>query len=128
MSASILVVDDCPDSAESLAQLLQAFGNHVHTARTPSAATFAVRSFRPDVMFIDIGLPGLDGYRLAQRLCERLGYRPKLVALTGYNNLEERSRAEGFDHHFLKPYDPTEIISVVGEFASKSELVTREVA
>jgi two-component system, sensor histidine kinase len=78
-------------------------------------------------MFINIGLPGLDGYRSAQRLCERLGYRPKLVALTGYTNLEERSRDEGFDHHFLKPYDPTEMIRVVAEFASQSEHVAQEV-
>jgi CheY-like chemotaxis protein len=111
---SVLVVDDNRDGADSLADVLRAYGYEVRTAYTPTEAVIAVGDFAPDVVLMDIGIPGMDGYRLARRLCERLARRPRLVALTGYAGLEVRSRDEGFDAHFLKPADPADLAEALG--------------
>jgi DNA-binding response OmpR family regulator len=112
-SLSVLVVDDLRDAADSLADILRAFGHEARTAYTPTEAVIAVGDFAPDVILMDIGIPGLDGYRLARKLCGLLDRRPLLVAVTGCGGLEERSREEGFDHHFLKPADPQELLDVL---------------
>jgi DNA-binding response OmpR family regulator len=108
-----MVVDDDRDGAETLADVLRAHGYDARTAGTPTTAVIESESFRPDAVLMDIGIPGMDGYRLAGRLCEVLGRRPLLVAITGYGNLEDRSRQEGFDHHFLKPADPAALVAVL---------------
>jgi CheY-like chemotaxis protein len=105
----VLVVDDDRDGADALAAVLRAHGHEARAAYTPTTAVMEAAAFRPDAVLMDIGIPGLDGYRLAGRLCDRLGYRPLLIAVTGYGDLEDRSRHEGFDHHFLKPADPAEL-------------------
>jgi DNA-binding response OmpR family regulator len=67
----------------------------------------------PDVVMLDIGIPGLDGYQLARKICNRLTRRPLLAAVTGLPGLEDRSREEGFDRHFLKPADPAEVVTLL---------------
>lgn len=114
---AVLVVDDSRDCAESLADLFRGHGHDVRTAHTPTEAVIVVADFRPDAVLMDIGIPGLDGYRLARRVCDRLGYKPLLVAVTGYPGLEDRSRQEGFDRHFLKPADPAELVRLLGAHA-----------
>ncbi|MGK3987725.1 ATP-binding protein [Sorangium sp. So ce136] len=102
----ILVVDDNPDVAESVRMLLEAMGYSVFVARNGPAALEAAPGFRPDVVLLDIGLPGMDGYEVARRLRRQAGLeRALLVALTGYGQEEDRrrSRAAGFDHHLVKP-------------------------
>lgn len=116
-SLSVLVVDDERDGAETLAILLQQFGHLVRTAHTPAEATTAVGTAPADVVLMDIGLPGMDGYRLARRLCERQGRKPLLVAITGYGNLDGQSRDEGFDYHFLKPVDPDLLVALLAAHA-----------
>jgi CheY-like chemotaxis protein len=116
-SLSVLVVDDERDGAETRAILLREFGHQVRTAHTPTAATIAVGTSPADVVLMDIGLPGMDGYRLARRLCERQGRKPLLVAITGYGNLDEQSRDEGFDYHFLKPFDPARLLTLLAAHA-----------
>jgi two-component system, OmpR family, response regulator len=114
---AVLVVDDSRDCAESLADVLRGHGHDVRTAHTPTEAVLAVEDFRPEAVLMDIGIPGLDGYRLARKVCDRLAYKPLLVAVTGHAHLEERSRAEGFDHHFLKPADPVELVRLLAGHA-----------
>jgi PAS domain S-box-containing protein len=104
----VLVVDDNRDSAESLALLLRLFGNDVRTAHDGRQGLVVAETYRPDVVLLDIGLPGLNGYEVARQLRER----PKLagvvlVALTGFGTEEDRrqARAAGFDHHMVKPVD-----------------------
>jgi two-component system, OmpR family, response regulator len=118
-SLRVLVVDDDRDGAESLAEVLRAYGHEARTACTPTTAVIEADAFRPDAVLMDIGIPGMDGYRLAGRLCEVLGHKPLLVAVTGYGNLEGRSRQEGFDHHFVKPADPDELARLLAAHAGR---------
>jgi signal transduction histidine kinase len=102
----VLVVDDNTDGAESLAQLLRLDGHAVEVAHDGPAALDAAAEFRPQVMVLDIGLPGMDGFEVARRLRARPDGRDLvLVALTGYGRDDDRalSRAAGFDHHLVKP-------------------------
>ncbi|WP_437605171.1 ATP-binding protein [Sorangium sp. So ce834] len=105
-SRRILVVEDNPDVAESLVMLLQALGHEVAMARSGPEALAAAPAFLPDVVLLDIGLPGMDGYEVARQLRRRPELeRALLVALSGYGQEEDRrrSRAAGFDHHLVKP-------------------------
>src|SRR4051812_7689527 len=95
----VLIVNDHPDTAESLAAVVRKWGHEPHTAYMPTEAVVATDDDPPDVILMDIGLFGMDGYRLARNLCDRLAQRPLLVAVTGHAGLEERSKEEGFDHH-----------------------------
>jgi PAS domain S-box-containing protein len=102
----VLVVDDYVDAAESLAMLLQAEGHEVEIADCGLQAIEQAQAFRPQVVLLDIGLPDLDGYEVAQRLRTLPETHDAiLIALTGYGQAEDRERAQnaGFDHHLLKP-------------------------
>jgi len=104
----VLVVDDNPDAADSLAQLLRLSGYEVQTAGDGTSALRATESFRPEVALLDLGLPGMDGFELARRM-RQLGPTKAalLVAVTGYGREEDvrEARAAGFDHHLVKPVD-----------------------
>jgi signal transduction histidine kinase len=108
----ILVVDDSMDAAKSLALLLRLAGHEVAVAHDGPTALKTADSFQPNLVILDIGLPGMDGYEVARLL---RGQPPSpnlvLVALTGYGQEEDRrlSREAGFDHHLVKPVDPTEL-------------------
>lgn len=103
----ILVVDDNRDAAESLAILLQSMGNEVETAHDGREAISKTTSFQPDVILLDIGMPGMNGYETARHLREQGGNRATLVALTGWSQDEDRRRSKeaGFDAHLVKPVD-----------------------
>jgi PAS domain S-box-containing protein len=104
----ILVVDDNRDVAESLALLLESEGHQVLTAFDGIAALETARIERPDIILMDIGLPGLDGYAVAQALRQNHELeRTMLIALTGYGQPDDRkkSSASGFDEHLVKPVD-----------------------
>jgi CheY-like chemotaxis protein len=108
----VLVIEDNADAAESLHLLLEQLGCESAVARDGVSGIAAALESPPDVIFCDIGLPGLDGYEVARRLrAEDWGRRVTLVAVTGYGREEDRRRAElaGFDMHFLKPADPAAI-------------------
>jgi two-component system CheB/CheR fusion protein len=105
----ILVVDDNEDSAESLAMLFQLMGHDVRTAPDGPEALAAAAEHRPDLIFLDIGMPGMNGFEVAARLRQRPETRKVLlVAMTGWGQEEDRrrSREAGFDQHFVKPLDP----------------------
>ncbi len=104
----VLVVDDNRDSAASLAMLLKLAGNETYTAHDGLEAVKAAETFRPDVVFLDIGLPKLNGRDAARRIREQpWGTNMVLVALTGWGQDEDRRRSQeaGFDHHMVKPVD-----------------------
>jgi CheY-like chemotaxis protein/anti-sigma regulatory factor (Ser/Thr protein kinase) len=103
----ILVVDDDDDGRESLRLLLQAVGHAVHTAGNGEAALALAAANTFDMAFIDIGMPGMDGYQLATALRDAGVARMFLVAHTGYGQEEDfaKSKAAGFDMHMVKPVD-----------------------
>ena len=106
-SRRVLVVDDNVDSAEMLAVVLQQWGHEARMAHDGESALRDVESYRPDLVLLDIGLPGLSGYAVAERVTRAGGDRPQLVALTGYGPADDvaRAREAGFDFHLLKPVD-----------------------
>ena len=108
----ILVVDDNKDAVQSMAMLLEVSGNDVRLAHEGKHALELAQQFKPHVVLLDIGLPGMDGYEVARRLRQQPPLqRSLLIALTGYGQPEDRkrSRAAGFDYHLVKPVDPTEL-------------------
>jgi PAS domain S-box-containing protein len=105
----VLVVEDNRDAADSLRVLLELFGYTVEVAYTGKAGVEAATTWHPDVILCDIGLPGLDGYKLAAELRQNPATaQARLIALTGYGTDEDRrrSREAGFDAHLTKPADP----------------------
>jgi CheY-like chemotaxis protein len=104
----ILVVDDNRDSALTLARLLKSMGHEADTAFDGLEAVARAVTFRADMILLDIGMPGLNGYDAARLIREQHSESgPKLVALTGWGQEEDRRRAKeaGFDAHLLKPID-----------------------
>jgi signal transduction histidine kinase/ActR/RegA family two-component response regulator len=104
----ILVVDDNVDSAESLGLLLRLSGHKVHTAYSGRSALEAAQLNRPEIVMLDIGMPGMDGLEVARRLRDELGLQDVLlVAMTGYGQDEDRRRSQlaGFNSHLVKPID-----------------------
>jgi len=101
----VLVVDDNADAADMIAMLLRSSGHNVVVAHDPAQALRLVNDFEPDVALLDIGLPVMDGYELAEELRRRLKGRCHIVALTGYGQEADRKRsaASGFDGHLVKP-------------------------
>lgn len=103
----ILVVEDNVDSADSLNLLLRLYGHDVQVARTGPTALEMASASRPDVVLLDIGLPGMDGYQVAQRLRQMPDFKTVMVcALTGYTPSEadcQRQQETGFDHYYVKP-------------------------
>jgi len=102
----ILVVDDNRDAADTCAMLLEASGHHVQTAYTGRQALELASTFRPHAVLLDIGLPDVNGYKLAEQVrATRWGRGTVLVAVTGWGQEEDRQRAvaAGFDHHLVKP-------------------------
>src|SRR5262249_37784704 len=106
----VLVVDDNTDAADSLAMLLRLTGHEVRIVHDGPAALESAATFRPDVVLLDIGLPGMDGYAVARHLREESCTREVLlIAVSGYGQEEDqlRSRQAGFDHHLVKPVEFT---------------------
>ena len=115
-SRRVLVVDDNEDAAESLAVLLRMQGQDVQVASNGPAALELAEAFRPQVVFLDIGMPGMDGYEVARRLraLPQLG-DVVLIAQTGWGQEDDRrlSREAGFDEHLVKPTDPAALRSLL---------------
>jgi CheY-like chemotaxis protein len=103
-------VDDNHDSADSLAMVLRLSGHDVHTAYDGLDAVADAARLQPDVILLDIGLPGLNGYDAGRRIREQRGDKKLLlVALTGWGQSDDKNRslAAGFDFHLIKPVDPS---------------------
>jgi CheY-like chemotaxis protein len=116
----VLVVEDNPDAAESMMMLLEVFGHGVRVAPDGESALEMASGEAPDLMLVDVGLPGIDGYEVARRVREAPALRETtLIALTGFGRDEDRDRARaaGFDHHLLKPVDPDALRRMMARIA-----------
>jgi CheY-like chemotaxis protein len=114
----ILVVDDNVDAARSLAMLLRSLGHETRVVHDGAEALRAVPEYRPQIVLLDIGMPGLDGYEVARRLRAMDGGEAlRIVAVTGWGQEadREKSRAAGFDLHLVKPVEPRELVRVLDE-------------
>jgi PAS domain S-box-containing protein len=117
----VLVVDDNRDTATSCAMLLKRMGHEVETAYDGLAAIEAARVYRPQVLFLDIGLPGMNGYEVARALREEGFEHALIVAISGYGQPDDRrrSREAGFDRHLVKPIDQAVILSTLRDAREK---------
>jgi two-component system CheB/CheR fusion protein len=108
----VLVVEDNRDAADTLCLLLQMLGHEVQVAYTGPDGVGRAASWLPEVVLCDIGLPGIDGFEVAQRLRRQPGTEQALlVAITGYGTEQDRRRGReaGFDHYLVKPADPNDL-------------------
>ena len=115
-SLRVMVVEDNIDAADTLSMVLSACGHEIRTANDGHAAVRTALEFRPQVVLLDIGLPGLNGFEVAKLLREEPGLGEfVLIAMTGYGEVaaRERSKAVGFDHHLVKPVDIDRILEIL---------------
>jgi CheY-like chemotaxis protein/anti-sigma regulatory factor (Ser/Thr protein kinase) len=118
----VLIVDDNVDAVTALELLLQESGHLVRVAHTGPTGLAAALDFRPDVMLLDIGLPELDGWNVAERIRQQPALHDiVLVAMTGYGQNSDRQRSEraGFDHHFVKPVEFRKLRQILAAVSEK---------
>ncbi|MFP2909297.1 response regulator [Pyxidicoccus sp. 3LFB2] len=111
----ILLVEDNPDARQAMRDLLELWGHQVVVAPDGLQGVALALTQSPELALVDIGMPGMDGYRVAEELRSRVGQRIRLVAITGYGGPEGQDRAlrAGFDLHLVKPVKPDELDRVL---------------
>jgi CheY-like chemotaxis protein len=122
VSRRVLVVDDNEDEASGLAMVMKLAGHQVEVANEGETALAAAHTFRPEVVLLDIGLPGMNGYEVASHLRRQSDTaKMLLVALTGYGQEHDRQRAleAGFDFHFTKPVEPVVLKELISNHPSQ---------
>jgi CheY-like chemotaxis protein len=122
----ILVVDDNADAAEMLAAALTVKGYQTRVAHNSPAALLVAETFRPEIAFLDLGLPVMDGYELAMRLRDIPDLREmRLIAVTGYGQASDRrkTRQAGFHHHLTKPVDLDLVDKVLAGIADEDTAI-----
>jgi CheY-like chemotaxis protein len=115
-SKRVLIVDDNIDAAETLAMMLELLGQQTRQAHEGDGALKAAVEYKPELIFMDIGLPGLSGHEIASRMRGELGMTDTyIVALSGYGTEEDRRKSlyAGFDSHLVKPLDPSTLPSIL---------------
>ena len=115
-SRNIMIVDDHIDAAESLSELLKALGHVTHIAHDGESALQKAPSLQPEVVILDIGMPGMNGFQVAQLLRSEVGLTSAVfIAVSGFAHESDRiaSQAASFDHHFAKPIDIPRLIAVL---------------
>jgi PAS domain S-box-containing protein len=125
-AARVLMVEDNPDAAESLVMILELVGHHVRVVHDGPAALEAARANVPDIMLVDIGLPGMNGYEVARAVRGDAALKHVvLVALTGYGRPDDKAEAmaAGFDYHLVKPVDLDALGELVARLGSAVETV-----
>lgn len=116
----VLVVDDNADAADSLAEVVRFLGAEPIVARDGPQALAAADRHKPDLVLLDIGLPGMDGYEIARRLRDQPGFRARMVALTGYGSSQDKtlSSKAGFDAHLVKPVSAAVIEKMLADLGA----------
>jgi CheY-like chemotaxis protein len=126
MPLRILLVDDNVDTATNLSFLCESWGHKVRVAHDGPSAIEAALDFRPDALLLDIGLPSLDGFEVAERLRSLPEFaRTFLIATTGYNHEKDRRRARemGIDLYLVKPFDPWQLEGIFESCRPSSEAI-----
>jgi CheY-like chemotaxis protein len=126
----VLIVDDNVDAAAALELLLQEAGHLVRVAHTGPTGLAAALDFRPDVVLLDIGLPELNGWKVAKRIRQQpILHDIVLVAMTGYGQKADRQHSQraGFDHHLVKPVDFGKLRQILAAVSKKAIQPTERV-
>lgn len=126
--SSILVIDDNEDAAETLSTLLRLQGHDVAVAYDGAAGLELARANPPELVFIDLGMPRMDGYEVARRMRQTSGLTDAmLIALTGWGQEADRAQTAdaGFDHHIVKPAEPAALERVIGELGQRGRAPAR---
>lgn len=114
----VLVVDDEPDTRETTAMLIRLWGHDVRTAGTGATALDLAGTYRPEVLLLDLALPGMDGYTVCRQLRQRTDIdQPVVISLSGYTREIDRQRAleAGCDQHWIKPCEPGALERLLAE-------------
>jgi CheY-like chemotaxis protein len=117
----VLIVDDNRDAADSLNLLLASMGQNVYVAYDGQSAIAAAKTFKPDVVLLDIGMPQMSGYEVARALrADASAANAALVAVTGWGQEADRERAKeaGFTHHFVKPISEEALRAILAEVSA----------
>ena len=117
LARRVVVIDDNRDAADVTAMLVQALGGECRTAYDGISGVREVLAYRPDIVLLDIGMPGFDGYETCARIRHELGRGVVVVALTGFGQEQDRDKAarSGFDAHMTKPAEPKELARLLSE-------------
>jgi CheY-like chemotaxis protein len=119
----VLIVEDCADTADTVGAILAFDGHDVQIAYNGAAAIDAVSSRWPDVVLLDLAMPGFDGYQVADKIRQKCGDRaqPVFIVISGHAKESDRlrSEAEGIHLHFAKPMDADLLLGVVRQFAAR---------
>ena len=121
-SLRVMVVDDNEDAAQMLGMLLIRSGHEVLTVHDGPSTLTAAQDFRPSIILLDIGLPGMDGFEVARKLRKQAIFKEVvLVAMTGYgqDSDRQRSKAAGFNHHLVKPPDFNKLVQILSTVSAK---------
>ena len=117
LARRVVVIDDNHDAANATAMLVEALGGESRVAYDGISGIREVLAYRPEVVLLDIGMPGFDGYETCARIRCELGRGVIVVALTGFGREQDRDKAlqSGFDAHLTKPVDPKELARLLGK-------------
>ena len=122
VASRVVIIDDNQDAAHTLAMLVEQLGGSASMAHDAASGLAAVQEFQPDIVFLDIGMPGTDGYETCRRIRQVPAHRNiVVVAVTGWGQSQDKQRAldAGFDAHLTKPVDPTALASVIAGAAQR---------
>jgi signal transduction histidine kinase/ActR/RegA family two-component response regulator len=127
LARRILVVDDNVDAAKTLSMMLRLYGHDVRTSYDGESGVAEAKEFKPELVLLDLGLPGMDGYTTAVKLREIFGSELTLVALTGWGQAEDRRRTElaGFNRHLVKPASSSELLEIIAKLPSAKQVAFR---
>jgi two-component system CheB/CheR fusion protein len=118
----VLLVEDYVDAATSTAEIVRLDGHDVRLAPDGPTALEAASAMEPDVVLLDLGLPGMDGYEVARRLAASCRRKPYLIAVSGFggDDARQRSAEAGIDLYLLKPADPEQLLRILRNLSSAS--------
>ena len=122
IASRVVIIDDNEDAAHTLAMLVEQLGGAASLAHDAASGLTAVQAFHPDIVFLDIGMPGTDGYDTCRRMRQDPAHRHVVVvAVTGWGQSQDKQRAReaGFDAHLTKPVDPTALARVIASAARR---------
>lgn len=120
LSQHVLIIDDSPDLVESLRRLLEYYGCRVEVAHDGREGLRKAVERQPDVILIDIAMPGMTGYEVARAIRSTFSYKVVLIAQTAYGTNDDRAKAiaSGFDEHLIKPAEPDRLIREIAAVRS----------